>query len=110
MLPSEKENWILKLDENFVSTPGIVLTPIYEEIEDEDSKEGVEFNLYLIAIFVPICVILILLCLVCLIKKFRKKKEAVIENNPYYAQDEEYYDEHDNRIEDRNDYYNQYIS
>ena len=29
----------------------------------------------------------------------------MVENNVYYDQDLEYYDEHDNRVEDINDYY-----
>ena len=34
-----------------------------------------------------------------------RKEEPMVENNVYYDQDLEYYDEHDNRVEDTNDYY-----
>ena len=33
------------------------------------------------------------------------KEELEMEKNPNYDQDDEYYDEHNNRVEDTNDYY-----
>ena len=38
-------------------------------------------------------------------KKITTEDEPVAEKNDEYGADEEYYDEHDNRIEDNNDYY-----
>ena len=34
-----------------------------------------------------------------------KKEEPKMEKNVYYGPDDEYYDEQDNRVEDRNNYY-----
>ena len=33
------------------------------------------------------------------------KEEPEMEKNPNYDQEDEYYDEHHNRVEDTNDYY-----
>ena len=38
-------------------------------------------------------------------KKPNAKEEPKIEKNENYGIDDEYYDEHDNRVEDKNDYY-----
>ena len=38
-------------------------------------------------------------------KKITTEEEPVVEKNDEYGAYEEYYDEHDNRIEDNNDYY-----
>ena len=38
-------------------------------------------------------------------KKPNAKEEPKIEKNENYGIDDEYYDEHDNRVEDKNDFY-----
>ena len=38
-------------------------------------------------------------------RKLRTKEEPKMEMNPDYGDDEDYYDEHENRVEDSNEYY-----
>ena len=49
--------------------------------------------------------ILIILVAWVVRKKIKINEELVIENNPDYNEDDEYYNEHDNRVVDTNDYY-----
>ena len=39
------------------------------------------------------------------VKSQKTKEEPKMEENLDYGMDDEYYDEHDNRVEDRNEYY-----
>ena len=59
-----------------------------------------------VGISVSLCALVLLSVVACiLIKRRRGEEVAEIENNPTYGEDDEYYDEHNNRIEDANDYY-----
>ena len=65
-----------------------------------DETEGFDWIICVsvtLVVLVTVCVIVVVL---------RRRRSAVeMEKNEYYGREDEYYDEHDNRVEDRNDYY-----
>ena len=101
--PLDEFPWTIKIGTDFVETPGIVLTP-----RNEDTKEKNNHQVLIICISVAIIVIVMGLVFVVFLRTRRSKinEEPTMEKNVYYGcDDEDYYTEHDDRVEDINDYY-----
>ena len=101
--PSEQRPWFLKIEDNFTSTPGIVLRPCIEEKTDET------YLVICISVSISVSIsvfILVMLCVCVLVRRRRKAKAGPgMEENDYYGCEEEYYNEYNSRIEDKNTYY-----
>ena len=68
---------------------------------DDDTKK-----IIMISLSVAFVLLLgIFLIFIFLRKKKVKEEEPEMEKNEVYGEEDEYYDEHDNRVEDSNDYY-----
>ena len=101
--PSGKNNWKVKRGRNqWITVEGIIIT----HTEDQENKEkSYKIMLVLIILIVVVVVVVGGLVVYLLWTKIRPKEEPVMEKNPDYNDDEEYYDEHDNRVVDNNEYY-----
>ena len=48
---------------------------------------------------------IVIILIVWGIRRRQTKEEPEMEKNEVYGEDDEYYDDHDTRVEDKNDYY-----
>ena len=77
------------------------------EENDEEGKEKINVELVIICMSITSVVLGVEGVLGVYMKMRRQttQEEPKMEKNVYYGRDDEYYDEHNNRVEDRNDYY-----
>ena len=95
LLPSGKKNWLVRKDGFWESAPGLNLTPKKEKGEDFDEE------LILISLFALLVVILVGIAAFVYMRK-RKAKNGVepeVAKNVVYGDDDEFCDEHNNRVE-----------
>ena len=113
-VPPEYLPWIVKIETTFESTPGIKLSHAHIEDEkveneenDEEGKEKINVELVIICMSITTVVLVVggVLCVHMKMRRQTTQEEPKMEKNVYYGRDDEYYDEHNNRLEDTNDYY-----
>ena len=106
----DNSDWIVHTGIHFNRTSNIVLTPEFNTIkpvgqERDEKKEN--NNVLIIGLAIPFVVVILAAVLGIYLKKKKPtaKEEPEMEKNENYGIDDEYYDEHNNRVQDKNDYY-----
>ena len=106
---NENENVAINFyDREYDTTPLSFVKDVDDESDHDNSKENDNDdtkNIIIISLSVLLIIVLGILVIIHLRKKKEKPEEPDMEKNEVYGEDDEYYDEHDNRIEDKNDYY-----
>ena len=111
--PAENGTWMwkVKLNKRFVSTSGILLTAsrnLSNGCQPRDSYGmDSQFSVMMTCVTVIMCIGILALATVA-VSYLRMRKlveDPEMDENEYYGKEEDYYDEHDNRVEDKNDYY-----
>ena len=105
-----KENITAKLDDannsgNTKSRDKENNKPFAVDVNDDNGESIKNKIIISLAVVLIIIVGCIIIGIYLYIKKKEQPEEPVMEKNEMYGEDDEYYDEHDNRVEDRNDYY-----
>ena len=102
-LLTRRFEWYFNLTQNKVTTKQC---KIQEPNERSITYSNANLVLYISIPIAIVAVIMVIILVVYLIKRMPKtKEEPKMERNVYYGRDDDYYDPNDNRVEDRNDYY-----
>ena len=83
-------------------------SPTNKQTEKQDNEKIENSGNLTVVISVPTAIIAVAIIVLVVVQKNRKKsngRKTRLDENPYYGQDEEYYEENTNRVEDTNQYY-----
>ena len=111
----QQKSWTMEQHVNFklpcgdVQMGSIQAATRSEQFEEKETDDNQNKVLYIIVSVIAVVLflggIVLAVALYLVKRKTNTKEEPKMEKNVYYGRDDDYYNETDNRIEDKNDYY-----